>query len=331
MIILHLLASNSYSGAENVVCTMINTLKDENEIYYCSPKGPICNVLKKKQIKYIELEKVNFKSLKKVIKKIKPDIIHAHDFKMSVMASMFGNKIKIISQIHKNDPALSKLSIKSLVYLIACKRINKIICVSNKINEEWIIKKYNNKKINILYNIIDISRMKKTNNKIYDILYVGRMSEEKNPKLFIEIIKKLNDKNLKIAMIGDGPQRDEIEKQAKNLNIEFLGFIQEPYQYMQKSKIMIVPSKWEGFGLTALEGIANGAYVLNSGMGGLKEIFENSKEYICDLDVDKYTKKIQEIIYENKKMEQVNIEKFTNKKSWKNKILEIYGGKNNEK
>ena len=37
--ILHLLSSNKYSGAENVACTIIKNTKEN--IYYCSPNGPI--------------------------------------------------------------------------------------------------------------------------------------------------------------------------------------------------------------------------------------------------------------------------------------------------
>ena len=56
MNILYLLASNSYSGAENVVCTIINNLDEKHNAYYCSPKGPIEKTLKEKNIKYIGVD-----------------------------------------------------------------------------------------------------------------------------------------------------------------------------------------------------------------------------------------------------------------------------------
>ena len=50
MKVLHLLASNKYSGAENVVCQIINMFNGEVEMAYCSPIGEIENSLKDKEI-----------------------------------------------------------------------------------------------------------------------------------------------------------------------------------------------------------------------------------------------------------------------------------------
>ena len=47
MKVLHLLASNKYSGAENMVCQIINLFSGEIEMLYCSPKGEIEQSLKK--------------------------------------------------------------------------------------------------------------------------------------------------------------------------------------------------------------------------------------------------------------------------------------------
>ena len=50
--VLHLLASNSYSGAENVVCTIIDNCS-EYDMYYCSPDGPIRKSLEDRKINFI--------------------------------------------------------------------------------------------------------------------------------------------------------------------------------------------------------------------------------------------------------------------------------------
>ena len=56
--ILHLLASNSYSGAENVVCTIIDNFNEYN-MYYCSPDGPIKKTLEDRNIKFIPLKRLS--------------------------------------------------------------------------------------------------------------------------------------------------------------------------------------------------------------------------------------------------------------------------------
>ena len=66
--VLHILVSNKLSGAENVVCNIIENDNFYN-MYYCSPKGEINEVLKEKNIKYIEL-----KNIKKIIQENKIDV-----------------------------------------------------------------------------------------------------------------------------------------------------------------------------------------------------------------------------------------------------------------
>ena len=93
MKILHLLASNKYSGAENVVCQIIDMFKNEIEMAYCSPNGPIENTLKDKQITFLPLSKLSKSEIQKIINTYKPDVIHAHDVKASIVASGFAKKI----------------------------------------------------------------------------------------------------------------------------------------------------------------------------------------------------------------------------------------------
>ena len=99
--VLHLLSTDRFSGAENVVCTIIDNMKQDFDFAYCSRKGTIEISLKKRKIKYYGLENFNKKSLKKIINDYKPDIIHAHDYRASLLASITFNG-KIISHLHIN-------------------------------------------------------------------------------------------------------------------------------------------------------------------------------------------------------------------------------------
>ena len=115
--IIHLLASNDFSGAENVACTIIKETEDSFENFYCSPKGRIEEVLEEKGIKYIGIDKLSYKNLKLILKEYNQDIIHAHDFKASFFSALLKEKRILIEHIHKNSPKLKKISINSLVFL----------------------------------------------------------------------------------------------------------------------------------------------------------------------------------------------------------------------
>ena len=334
-IVLHVLATSSFSGAENVACTIINNVDHTKyDMYYCSPNGVIKNILEEKDVNYIPLKKLNLFELKRVINEINPSVIHSHDFKASFFASIFYKKVKVICHLHKNDPKMSRLSIKSLLFLFLSKRFNNIIGVSDSILDEYIFKKTILNKFFCIPNYVDkdmiLSLSKEYRvNKEYDLFYFGRLSIEKNPLMFIEIIKKINKNKIKGVMIGDGPLKEDCIKRIKDYGLEnsidVVGFKNNPYPYIFSSKIGIMPSKYEGFGLTAIESLILNKAVLNSGVGGLKEIFKNNDFLICN-SMDDYISKYNLIISKKRTVHDFSkiISKYTNKKDWISKIEDIY-------
>lgn len=334
--ILHILASNKYSGAENVACTIINSFKKEFDVAYCSPDGSIKEVLKEKEIKYFPLKKLSINELKKVINTFQPNIIHAHDYRASFYSSIFSKNRVVISHLHNNWPFAKKWNLKTILYNLTLKKYDKVIGVSKKIFEEAIFKKKIKNKYTTIYNYVDKTEIINKSNEYeakekYDLFFIGRLTPQKNPLLFIEIIEKLSKKlpKIKAVMIGDGEMKNECEELIKkhNLknNIKLLGFKKNPFPIIKNCKICIMPSKWEGFGLTAIESMILEKMVLNSGKGGLAEIFENNQEYICN-DIEEYIDKIINILKEETVERNTDkiIDKFTNYDDWKNKFKNIY-------
>ena len=330
--VLHLLASSLYSGAENVACTIIENMSSEYDMMYCSPNGPIGEILNSKGICYVPINKLTVSELKRVIKSYSPDIIHAHDFKASIIASIFYRKSRIVSHIHKNDPKMKKVSLKSVLYFLLSKRFYKIVGVSDSILDEYVFKKTITKKYVTIVNFVDKDAvLRKADefsiSKNYDLFYFGRLSEEKNPLEFIEIVKMLENSEVKCVMVGDGPLRDECEKLINlyNLekNIELVGFKSNPYPYIKASKIGVMPSKFEGFGLAAVESLILNKPVLNSGVGGLKEVFKNNEEFIC-LNRYDYVKKIKMLMENCVNGMDVDVIQYCNSCGYQEKIRELY-------
>ena len=110
-----------------------------------------------------------------------------------------------------------------------------------------------NTKITRIYNPIDIDenaeKVDASKNKYY--LYVGRISKEKGVDIFCQAI---TDLKLKGIVVGDGNEKEKLEKQYPN--IEFTGWKnkEEVKQYMKGARALIFPSRWyETAGLTVLE------------------------------------------------------------------------------
>lgn len=286
MRILHVLNTNKFSGAENVAITIINKMNKNNEIVYVSPNGKIKEKLKENKIQYEPIKKMSISEIRRIYKKYKPDIIHAHDFRASIIVAFSGLHVKIISHIHKNDPKMKNVNIYSILYALSCLKYSKILMVSPEIGKEFVFNKLIQDKEEIIGNPVDTEKIIKLsgNNKEkrFDIVYLGRLSAEKNPKEFIEIVKEIVKKKpyLKCVMIGDGLEKEDciklISKYNLEDNIEMVGFLDNPYKLLKMSKIMCITSNWEGFGLVAAEALTLGVPVIAKNIGGLKDIVDSN-------------------------------------------------------
>ena len=291
MRVLHVLNSNSYSGAENVVIQIISKLQDEYEFAYCSPNGPIGEKLKECGIKYIPVDKLSIKSIKKVINEYKPDVIHAHDFRASLLVSFFNRSIPIISHLHNNCPWLSKPGVKSFAYYLAAKKASRILCVSDSVMDQYIFNKSFKKKVVVVGNPVDVLKvlsMASNNAKKYDIVFCGRLTEQKDPLRFVNIVKEVSRDicPFKVVMVGEGKLRPLIEQEIHNQDlsntIEMTGFVNNSVSIMSCSKMLVMTSAWEGFGLVAIEALSLGLPVVSTKVGGLPYIVDDNCGKLCD-------------------------------------------------
>ena len=100
MRVMYVLNTSSFSGAENVIITIIKNLPPEVEAYYVSLDGRIREKLFEEKIKFYPLPKVNAHNLKKAIKEVEPDIIHANDTVASVTVT-FNSEYKAV-KVYQN-------------------------------------------------------------------------------------------------------------------------------------------------------------------------------------------------------------------------------------
>lgn len=139
MRVLHLLKSTKYSGAENVVLTIMS-LFPEAEMIYASPDGPIRKVVEARGQKFYPLENTSVGAVRKAIRDLKPDLIHAHDFSMATCAAWAAGKTPVVAHFHNNPLWLKKICPQSVALALSLPRIRNVISVSNSIEAEYIFR-----------------------------------------------------------------------------------------------------------------------------------------------------------------------------------------------
>lgn len=304
------MASRIFSGAENVVCQIIamNAEYADYELSYCSPEGPeLREALANRNIRYLPLKRLSVSAIRKIIKDEKPDIIHAHDMKASFLTSIVCEKIPLICHIHNNAFDSRRISIKSVLFLYAGLKAKWIFWVSETSLNGYRYIDYLRNKSEVLENVVDLDEVRRKADEselkiIYDVVFLGRLVYEKNPQMFVNIIKELKDRglNIRAALLGAG----ELEQELRNIirdsiledQIDLLGFVRNPYGYIKNAKCMLMTSRWEGLPMSALEAMALGTPIVSTPVGGMKSLIENGKVGFLAEDKDKLADAVQVVL-----------------------------------
>lgn len=345
MKIMHLLNSNKYSGAENVVCQIMEMFRNDEdmEMIYVSPYGPIEQSLKNRNILYHGLNNFTVNDIRGAIAEINPDVIHAHDVTASVMASVSAPKnIKLISHMHVNNSNMSKINMKSIIYRVFSKRFYHIFWVSNSSYENYIFKKALEKKSSVLVNVIDKEPILKKAieadiQTAYDIVFIGRMQFQKNPDKLLNVLKILKEKyneNFSAAIIGNGQLYKDVNNKIQKLeldrNVKMLGYVENPMGMLQKAKVMILTSRFEGTPMCALEAMALGTVIVSTPTDGMIDLIKPGKNgYLYSEDED-LAKAINLIISNNVCREKMSIttkeifDSLTDLQAYRENLSNIY-------
>jgi glycosyltransferase involved in cell wall biosynthesis len=221
----------------------------------------------------------------------------------------------------------------------AVKIPKKIIAVSNYVAKGW-EKLYNiNKQIFIVPNGINLKKVKKIDKKI-EVIFFGRLIKIKGVETLIKSIKilKKDFKEIKLEIIGDGPERECLIKLTKKLklldNIIFLGRIndKELTKKILQAKISVFPSyAREGIMTTLLEASLCGSAIIVADACSNREFIKNNHNGLLFKPKDSVdlAEKIKILLLDKKLRNKLikNSYKTLNHFSWRKqaeKILKVY-------
>lgn len=264
--------------------------------------------------------------VKKIIVKVKPDIVHAQFGPMGVITHKVTTKLKIplfvtfhgydisillndkfwLSQYHR----LFENSCKIIgVSNDVCRKIEQVGCPKEKIIRFSVGIKLENFKFR--------KTILKKDNEV-NLIHIGRLVEKKSPILLIKAFKIVFENykeriKLKLIIIGDGPLKEEAMNLANELGVsqqvKFMGALkhEEIIKYLTNSQIytqhcITAPDgDQEGLGMTFLEASAVGLPVVATNHDGIPDAVINNKTGFLVTEGD-YEEMANKIIYliENK-------------------------------
>lgn len=160
--------------------------------------------------------------------------------------------------------------------------LNKFLVLTNSDKEVFDQKLNINSKV--LYNPVDdmfFCNGRKFNGK-HKLIFVGRLNmQHKGLDYLVSIMKKVSEvySDAELTIVGEGPDRDALEKlisdNALEANIKLVGRCSNVKRYYQEANALLVPSRWEGFGVVLIEAMACGTPVIAYENKGPNEIIFN--------------------------------------------------------
>ena len=275
-----------------------------------------------------------------IYKKYKPDIVIDFDSSLTKIIDKL-NSSKNLVWIHSSIKNWKKKKSKIDRFVDRISKYSKIICICKEMKEDLInLKNELKNKVDFLYNPIDFDRIKKLSNKDFSeedkkllkdkfLLSIARL--DCVPKDFETLFKayeiaKKDGYDGKLYIIGDGPDKDKVEKLKKaNLykeDILLLGRKENPYNWLKKADKLILSSRYEGFAIVLLEGLCLGKNVIASDCKtGPNEILANNRGLL--FKVGDYSTLAKYIISEKNKEElEFSLEEFERNRIFE-KFLEI--------
>ena len=191
------------------------------------------------------------------------------------------------------------------------------------------------------------------------ISYICRISEQKRPMLFLQVIAKLKEtrQDFKVIVVGDGNLLSRMKEEAQKLNlggdIIFTGNLQNTAEIYKISDLTVNCSIKEGLALTSYESLSMGVPVVSSDVGGQKELItdnvgkiiklrQNEKDFYSEdynkEEIIEYVTSINEVLDNLDKYKQncrqrildgFTIDKMIEKMS--NIIQDVYANQNEQK
>jgi len=366
MKVLHLISGGDTGGAKTHVINLLQELDKRIHIkVICFIKAQFYYEVKEKGIDievYEQKKRYDFTIIKMLLDEIrreKYDIIHSHGARANFITSIIKKfcDIPAVTTIHSDYKLDFKGSFyKNLIYknlnYLSLKHMDYYIGVSESFREMLIDRNFNPDRIMTVYNGINVEEVEssKINEDFFencgivideDAVKVGilaRLHPVKGVDVFIKSAQRVlqERQDVEFFIAGDGEEREKLLKLSKELKVDnkvhLLGYVEDPYSFINQIDININTSYSESFPYVILEGGVFKKPIIASNVGGVKDLVIDGETGLLfePGDVDTLSKHILTLIENEKFREELGsnlysrIKKFFTSEKMADKHMLIY-------
>ncbi len=334
--ILYILTQSDFGGAQRYVCTLARHLQNKKwDVHVAAGgNGILFDKLSKNNISTHHVKHLTrainpmydylaYREIKKIIEKIKPDVVHLNSSKVGVIGSFAAKHLLVKNIIYTahgfvfNEPIFHTLQwLYKKAERSNAKRVHHIITVSKNDEITGIKAGIPQEKITTIYNAIDTedytflskqqaqeelsSIAQKACNKPINpqtkiVGTIANFYTTKGLDVLLKAVQKIP--HIQVVIIGDGPERTYLEKIMRSLDLSqkvfLIGNVEKASQFLKAFDVFVLSSRKEGLPYVLLEASAANVPIVATRVGGIPEMITHDMNgYLAPKDNPQYLGKM---------------------------------------
>lgn len=233
-------------------------------------------------------------AIRKAVEIFRPDIVHLHGTFAGVsgriVLSLKPMRPKIIYCAHGWPFAMEvsprKKSLYGFIEKLLARVCDSIIAISDDERKRALSAGLPQRKLKTILNGIeescDIAHADRIEHGPVRIVFAGRHDHQKGLDILLDAMKEISEEEVQLDILGapldDTGRRRMLPQKASQPGIRYLGWVnrKDVFRHIAEADALVMPSRWEGFGIVAIEALRAGTPVIASDRGGLPEVVTDS-------------------------------------------------------
>jgi glycosyltransferase involved in cell wall biosynthesis len=298
-------------GAENVMLDLSSELVSSGHTVtiglfnnHRSPNLDLLKIARERKIETVvfdcrsRLDPGTIFQIAAFLKEKEIDLVHSHGYKSNIYAVLSNclKKVKLVSTCHNWIAGDRKMKFYSGLDKMFLKRFDRIVAVSDPVRKALVDAGIRKEKIRKIGNGINLRQLEVEKSKVELVRQqlvpdpegvvigtVSRLHSAKGIKYLLRAARTVLDcgKNCHFVIVGDGPERGELESEAKRLQVEkrviFAGIRSDISALNAAFDIFVLPSLMEGQPIALLEAMAAGKPVVATRVGDIAQMLKEGE------------------------------------------------------
>ena len=238
--------------------------------------------------------------LAQLISTLRPDVVHTHGYRADVQAGAVarGLGVPTVTTVHGITAGRWKNRLYEALQRRAFRRFDAVVAVARPLADRLVALGVPSGRVRVVPNGAPVSEPLLSRADARATLglpaevavagWVGRLSAEKAPDLFLEALALLSDRDLRAAVIGTGAERGRMEAQATRLGlagrVRWCGALPAAGRLFRAFDCFVLSSRTEGTPIVLFEAMAAETPIVATAVGGVPDIVSGAEALLVPPD-----------------------------------------------